>query len=300
MARRNRPRNYGFLEKFTWYVPNVADLFILLAVFLLGALLANIVVLPFVAILGREAGMEYGTLVSYPLMFIPPMIYASVKSRNNSFTRSGLKLDNSHFSPLGGALCALFVVLATLALAFCVEPILALMPEMPAVLEELLKGMTQDGSILINFLMVSIFAPFFEEWLCRGMVLRGLLGNGVKPVWAIVISALFFAFIHLNPWQAVPAFLLGCLFGYVYYKTGSLKLTMLMHFANNTFSLVFSNIDSFKDVESFMDILPGMQYWIIFAACILVMVLVIRAFARIPEEHKAGNLDPVPALFTEE
>lgn len=300
MARRVRPRNYRFLEKFTWYVPNVAELFILLAVFLLGALVANIVVLPFVAILGQEAGMEYGTLVSYPLMFIPAMIYASVKSRNNSFTRNGRKLDSRHFSPLGGALCALFVVLATLALAFCVEPLLALLPEMPEALEELLKGMTQDGSILINFLTVSIFAPFFEEWLCRGMVLRGLLGNGVRPVWAIVISALFFAFIHLNPWQALPAFLLGCLFGYVYYKTGSLRLTMLMHFANNTFSLVFSNIDAFKEAESFMDILPGMAYWIIFFACILLLVLIIRSFARIPEEHKDGNMDPVPALFSEE
>ena len=192
------------------------------------------------------------------------------------------------------------MVLATLALAFCVEPLLALLPEMPEALEELLKGMTQDGSILINFLTVSIFAPFFEEWLCRGMVLRGLLGNGVRPVWAIVISALFFAFIHLNPWQALPAFLLGCLFGYVYYKTGSLRLTMLMHFANNTFSLVFSNIDAFKEAESFMDILPGMAYWIIFFACILLLVLIIRSFARIPEEHKDGNMDPVPALFSEE
>ena len=42
------------------------------------------------------------------------------------------------------------------------------------------------------------------------MVLRGLLGHKVKPVWAIVISAAFFAIIHLNPWQAIPAFLLGC------------------------------------------------------------------------------------------
>ena len=299
MARRRKPRNYRFLEKFNWYVPGVADLFILLGVFLLGALLGNLATLPFIAIFGPEAGMEYGMLVSYPLMFIPPMLYASVKSRNNSFTHDGLKVDNRHFSPLGGALCALFVVLGTLALAFCVDPLIALLPEMPAALEELLKGLTQEGNLLLNFLTVSIFAPFFEEWLCRGMVLRGLLGNGVKPVWAIVISALFFAFIHLNPWQAVPAFLLGCLFGYVYYKTGSLKLTMLMHFTNNTFSLVMSNIDAFKDVESWLDILPGMQYWILFAACLLLLILVVRAFGRIPQEFEKGNLDPVKPLFEE-
>ena len=147
--------------------------------------------------------------------------------------------------------------------------------------------------------MVSIFAPFFEEWLCRGMVLRGLLGNKVKPAWAIVFSAIFFAVIHLNPWQAVPAFLLGCLFGYVYYKTGSLKLTMLMHFANNTFSLVISNIDAFEDMDSFLDLFPSARYWVIFFACILLLVLVIRSLGRIPQERPEGNLDPVKPLFEE-
>ena len=299
MEERNKPRNYAFLQKFTWYVPGVADMFILLALLLAGALLGNLVALPLIAILGQESGMEYAMFISYPLMFIPPMLYASVKSRNNSYTRSGLKLDNAHFSPLGGAVCALLVVLGTLALGYCEEPLVALLPEMPDVLEEMLRSMTQGDNLLINFLMVSIFAPFFEEWLCRGMVLRGLLGTKMKPVWAIVVSALFFAFIHLNPWQAIPAFLLGSLFGYVYYKTGSLKLTMLMHFANNTFSLVMSNLDAFKDAESWMDVLPGMQYWLIFFACLLVLVLVIRAFSRIPLERPQGNLDPVPSLFEE-
>ena len=125
MARRNKPRNYGFLEKFTWYVPGVADMFILLALLLAGALVGSLVSLPFVAILGQENASEYVMLISYPIMFIPPMIYASVKSRNNSFTRNGLMLDNNHFSPLGGALCALLVILSTLSAAFCSDAILA-------------------------------------------------------------------------------------------------------------------------------------------------------------------------------
>ena len=300
MAQRNKPKNYGFYEKFTWYVPGVGGMFALLAWLLLGALLGNIVTLPLVAAFGQESGTQYAMLVSYPLMFIPAMLYASIQSRNNSMTRDGLRLDSNHFSPVGGPLCALFAVLGTLGLAFCSDAILSAMPEMPEWLEEALKGLTEGGDALwLNFLMVSIFAPFFEEWLCRGMVLRGLLGNGVKPVWAIVVSALFFAFIHLNPWQAVPAFLLGCLFGFVYYKTGSLKLTMLMHFANNTFSLVMSNIDALQDAESFLEVLPGGRYWIVFAACLLMVALIINAFRRIPQEHAAGNSDPVKPLFEE-
>lgn len=300
MAKAPRPRNYEFLHKFSYYIPNVADMFILLAFLLLGGLLGNLVVLPMVALMGQDAGMQYGMLVSYPLMFIPAMIYASVKSRGNSFTKDGLLLDsNKHFKPHGGALCALLVVLATLAAAFCSDAILASMPDMPPALEELLKGLTSGDDFFVNFLMVSIFAPFFEEWLCRGMILRGLLGTKVKPVWAIVISAVFFAVIHLNPWQAVPAFLLGCLFGYVYYKTGSLKLTMLMHFANNTFALVSSRIDAFEEAESWLDVLPGARYWILFSAAILLIVLIIRAFSRIPQERPQGNMDPVKPLFEE-
>ena len=300
MSRKRRPRNFGFLEKFTYYVPGVADMFILLAMLLVGGLLGNLISLGFVAALGQDAGMQYGMLVSYPVMFIPPMMYASIKSRNNSYLRPGLLLDSKHFSPLGWALCALFVVLATISLAFCSDAILSAMPEMPYWLEEMLKGLTSDGNFWLNFLMVSIFAPFFEEWLCRGMILRGLLGNKVKPAWAIVISAVFFAVIHLNPWQAVPAFLLGCLFGFVYYRTGSLKLTMLMHFANNTFSLVMSNVDAFQDVDSWLDVLPGARYWVIFSACILVIVLIIQSFRRIPLEKESGNLDPVRPIFDEQ
>lgn len=299
MARDTRPRNYAFLEKFHYYVPGVAEMFILLALLLAGALVGSLIAIPLVAAFGQDAGMTYGMLVSYPVMFIPPMIYASIKSRNNSMYRSGLKLDSKHFKPLGGAVCAVMVMLATLAAAFCSDAILVLLPEMPDWIREALEGLTSGDDMLVNFLMVSIFAPFFEEWLCRGTILRGLLGTKMKPGWAIVVSAVFFAVIHLNPWQAVPAFLLGCLFGFVYYKTGSLKLTMLMHFTNNTFSLVMSNVDSLSEAESWLDVLPGMRYWIVFAAAILMLVLIIQAFRSIPLERPEGNMDPVKPLFEE-
>ncbi len=299
MAKRKGPRNYGFYEKFSYYLPGVADMFILLALLLLGTLLGSLLTIPFVALLGREASSQYATFISYPLMFIPPMIYASIKSRNASMVVKGLKLDSSHFSPLGGTVCAILVMLGTLALGMASDPLTNLLPQMPAWLEDALKGLTSSDNLLINFLLVSLFAPFFEEWLCRGIILRGLLGNHLKPIWAIVISAAFFAFIHLNPWQALPAFLLGCLFGYVYYKTGSLQLTMLMHFTNNTFALVLANIDAFKDADKLSDVIGGQLYWILVAASTLLVVLIVRAFRRIPLEKTEGNFDPVKPLFEE-
>ena len=295
-----KPRNYGFLEKFSYYEPGIGGMFALLGFLLFGSLAANVIALPLAGLFGAgENALQYAAFIAYPLMFIPPMLFAATQSRNNSFNRPGSKLDNEHFRPLGFALCAALVVLGTLAISFCSDAILSEMPDMPEVLEEALKSVVSGDNLLFNFIMVSIFAPFFEEWLCRGMVLRGLLAHKIKPVWAIIISAVFFGFIHLNPWQALPAILIGCLFGYVYYKTGSLKLTMLMHFANNTFALLMSNLNGFEDVETWKDVFPGERYWIIFAAGILLLALVILAFRRIVPERPEGNIDPVKPLFDE-
>ncbi|MBQ1937242.1 MAG: CPBP family intramembrane metalloprotease [Bacteroidales bacterium] len=289
-------KNYGFYGRFNHYLPKVSGMFGLLLFLLAGAVIGGIFALLVPAIYQGSSGNEVSTMVSYVVMFIPAMLYASSRSRINMMNKGGLKLDNGHFAPVGGPLSAVLVVIATLCAAYCCEPITALLPEMPEVLKAALDSMVQ-GNFFLNFLCVSIFAPFFEEWLCRGMVLRGLLGNGMKPIWAIVISAVFFAVIHANPWQAIPAFTLGVLFGYIYYKTGSLKLTMLMHFANNTFSLIMSNVPAFQEAETFRDVLQGPLYWIIFAAAALMLVLIVKKFATIKVEDNTSAFEKVPSLF---
>ncbi len=295
MGRKKRG-SFGFYGNYAYYIPGVSGMFALLGFLLIGAFIGNLVTLPFVSF-GGSSATQYATLVSYPIMFIPAMLYASSRSHRMSFSGNGLKLDNDNFGGLGAAGCTGLVVLGTLALAYCCDALTSCLPQMPEYLKQLFESMTQ-GNFILNFISVSIFAPFFEEWLCRGMVLRGLLGKGIRPLWSIVISAVFFAFIHFNPWQAVPAFILGCFFGYVYYKTGSLKLTMLMHFTNNTFSLVVSNIESLKEMDSWMDVLPGVGYWTVFAACILMLVLIVTGFRKIDvEKTETGNISVISPIF---
>ena len=297
MKRRG---NYKFLGKYTYYAPGVGGMFALLAWLLVGAFIGSIITIILGAIIGPEFIKEYGTLISYPLMFIPPMLFASSRSGVNSMNRNGWKLDNNHFAPLGATVCVLLCVAGVFSMGFWTDGIVSLLPDMPQALKDALTQLT-GGTVWANFLAVSVFAPIFEEWLCRGMVLRGLLvKTKMKPVWAIVISAVFFALIHFNPWQAIPAFLLGCLFGYVYYLTGSLKLTMFMHFANNTLALVLGHIDSMKDMESWTDIMPVSQYLVTAAACFLLTILVVLAFRRIQPQKPEGSCDEVPSLFETE
>ena len=296
---RRKTRSFDVFEGHAFYTPAVKGMFALLGLLVVGALFGSLVTILLTLACGASFATEYGTLVAYPLMFIPPMMYAGYKSRSNAVFEQGYALDSKHFGPYGGFVCALMATAAVIAAAFMTDAISAQMPPMPQWLDDALTSMTQ-GKLWVNLLCVSIFAPLFEEWLCRGMVLRGLLnakkydGSArIAPVWAILISALFFAVIHANPWQAIPAFIVGCLFGYIYYRTGSLKLTMLMHCVNNTFAVICGQIDSLKEMDTWLDVLPGRQYWVLFAAGALLLVLIVRAFGRIPVQTPAGNCDPV-------
>lgn len=297
--------NYNILDSFSHFVPGGGQILILCVWLLVGALLGNIVTLVYAALAGGSVATDAAILMSYPIMFLPAVVYALMHSRSNESFEKGFKLDNNHFKPLGGLICAALAMVGTLCLSFVSEFFIGLLPDMPAWLEEVLGGLTK-GKFWINFIAVSIFAPVFEEWLCRGMVLRGLLncrrknGRGIKPFWAITISAAFFAVIHANPWQAIAAFLLGALFGFVYYKTGSLKLTMFMHFVNNTFSLVISHIPSLKDMETWADVLDKTAYPVVFALCVLVSAFVVFEFSKVKTQSVSGNFDEVPALFDEQ
>ena len=297
--KKSARQNYDVFSGYAWYVPGVAGMFALLGWLLVGALLGNL--LSGVFLLGMGSGaIEYATLLAYPVMFIPAMVASKYVSNRNMLFENGYAVDSAHFGSRGGWLLALLCMVATVGAAFCMDLVNSLMPAMPDWLEKTLESMT-GGRFWVNFLCVSIFAPIFEEWLCRGMVLRGLLNcrrpdgsRGLKPLWAIVISAAFFAAIHGNPWQAVPAFALGLLFGYVYYRTGSLRLTMLMHFTNNTLALAMSQFADLDSADTWMDVLPTPAYIGLFVCFAVFLFWFVKDLAKIATVRPQGNCDEIP------
>ena len=166
-----------------------------------------------------------------------------------------------------------------------------------------------NGPLWVNLVTMCIFAPLFEEWMCRGVILRGLLNyehkggelsqrpRGMSPALAIVISALFFAAIHGNIWQGVTAFAIGCLMGYVYYRTGSLKLTILMHCVNNTFAVLTQKFgsDTLREAKSLVDALPLWEYAIIFCVSAVIVVLLILYLRKVELQDPQGNCDIIPS-----
>ncbi len=123
---------------------------------------------------------------------------------------------------------------------------LAWFEEMASSKEQLLKELTEYltrfnsfSQFLIGFLVIAILPAIGEELLFRGLV-QNLFNKIFKNAHlAIALSAFLFAAIHLQFYGLVPRFLLGVLFGYLYYFSGSLGLAMLGHFVNNGFTVTF-------------------------------------------------------------
>ena len=294
--RRHQGRgSYDLFSNYAHYLPDVGGMILLFVMFLIGALLGNIIVLA-LGLVSAEFAAIYGVVISYPVMFIPPLLYASAQSRRNEYFELGYALDSNNFGRMGGWMLGLIVSITTIAAAFMTDSLTKIMPEAPQWFEDAMSSI-MEAPTWLTLLSVSIFAPLFEEWLCRGLVLRGLLQKK-SPAVAISLSALFFAILHMNPWQAVPAFILGLLFGYVYYRTGSLKLTMLMHCVNNTFAVIFSKIPQFKDADCFLDVMKPWVYVCIFLACAAFTWGALVTLKAIPfnKEEARCNCNEVDAL----
>ena len=265
-----RRGSYDLFSVFDYFMPEIKDAVWMILLFVVGLMIGGGVMSALQVFMPSDLVMSYGTIIVYPLQFIPMMLYASAKSRFNEGFVEKEPLDRNGFGNRKGWSMALIVSAMAVAAAFVTEPVNMMLPEMSPETKRLME-MLLNGPVWIVLLSVSVFAPFFEEWLCRGIILRGLLKK-VGPTWAIVISAAAFGLIHGNIWQAIPAFLIGCLLGYVYYKTGSLKLTMLMHCVNNTLAVVFSRIPGLEDVEFFAEIMSPWAYILVLIAFAVTLV----------------------------
>ncbi len=260
---KRKINNFNFLTDYSWYPSGVAPVLIFLLVFILGGLILSGALAFGLKSFGLDATTEPFMLISYILLFIPALLYAKIVSAiNRNKLKEAYKIDDFKLRRKHGLWIALSI-LFTLALGIALDLINFILPPIPDYIKKLLEALT-NGNAIYGFVSICILAPLLEEWLCRGMILRSLLhykakdgSTKTRPALAIVVSASIFALIHFNIWQGIPAFVMGLAFGLVYYKTGSLKLTILMHFVNNCTAFVFAQIPAFKDSENLFDMFSG-------------------------------------------
>ena len=177
-------------------------------------------------------------------------------------------------------LVLLWAVIAALGMLIPMTWLQEHMPELPNLIEneqELLMGNYW------GYLVIGLMAPLAEEFVFRGAVLRTLLGwsspisNHPSPTAAIIISALLFAVVHLNPAQMPYAFIAGLLLGWMYWRTGSILPGMAYHWANNSAAYIVYHAYPDPDLK-LIDVFQGSETHVLMAVFFSLLILLPALF----------------------
>jgi membrane protease YdiL (CAAX protease family) len=129
------------------------------------------------------------------------------------------------WSGLGiGLLAVVADVVVAIAVNSLVRAITGHTPHRPPSVTNDLHG---AWTLPVAFVAV-VMAPLGEETLFRGFILQGL-EQGLSRWRAILISAAFFAFVHVYPLAMPSVFVIGILFALLYLRRRSLLATMTAH-----------------------------------------------------------------------
>ena len=121
---------------------------------------------------------------------------------------------------------------------------------------------------IAGLLFGCIFCPILEEIGFRGILLGGLLKSGSRPWVAILISAIVFALFHGVGVKFVGSLVFAVFVGWLYWRTGSIILCMIVHIVNN--SLSFIDLTGQSDAVCLL----------ILVGCLLLLALGIWWFAK--------------------
>ena len=130
------------------------------------------------------------------------------------------------------------VLLVSTVFVFAAMYVLNLLIEqvgIPNTMEDTFIEMSRNP---LGLLSIALLAPILEEMLFRGAIEGRLLRMWQNPWGAIIVSSLVFGVVHMNPAQIPFAFLLGVMFGWLYYRTGSLLPGIIGHVLNNSVAAV--------------------------------------------------------------
>lgn len=118
---------------------------------------------------------------------------------------------------------------------------------LPDLMEDTFMEMADEP---LGVVSMALLAPIVEEMMFRGAI-QGYLMRRCSNAWTgIIVTALIFGAIHMNPQQVVYATLLGLIFGWIYYRTRSLLPVIVGHVLNNSVAVASMKIWGTEDIEA--------------------------------------------------
>lgn len=113
------------------------------------------------------------------------------------------------------------------------------------------------GIMILNLFIIAILPAIAEEFVFRGVfqkIFYKLFRSGHVAVW---FTAFLFSALHFQFFGFVPRFILGLVFGYLFFWSGTLWLPVISHFVNNAFPVILAYIQGMEK----MSVPPDVPLW---------------------------------------
>ena len=140
---------------------------------------------------------------------------------------------------------------------------------------------------ILDFIASFMIIPFTEELVFRGVIF-GELKNKIHPVLAAVISSLIFGILHGVSVHIGYAFICGIVLSLVYYYTGSIWVSYIVH---ALFNLIGSSVFALVDSGIFGDLTDISNFSAFFLAVFEIICILpgIAGFLLIMAIYKEKN-----------
>ncbi len=137
--------------------------------------------------------------------------------------------------------------LATVALAFCMIPLVSLVNMISSMfvtnnVDSTLAVVVEANPMWLNLILIALIPAVVEEFIFRGLIFNGYKKR--NPLMAILLSAFLFGLIHMNVNQFSYAFIIGIIFALLTYATGSIIPSTIAHFVINGNSVVMTHLSA--------------------------------------------------------
>ena len=269
--------------------------FIFLVILLVSSLVGAAISAAFM--FASDLGMKNAQGISSILMFVvPPIVYYFITRKEHAMPALGFRAVNKPW---------LLYILIGAALMFVSLPVtnqltawneamnfgstFERLEEYMKTLEEAAQAATEKmlkadniGGLLFNLLIIALIPAVGEELTFRGVLQQGLTRR-MNPHVAIILSAAIFSFIHFQFYGFLPRMFLGILLGYMFYVSGSLWTSILMHFVNNGTAVVLYYLNDKGIVNVDVDHFGAMSPTMVAISAVVTIALIVVCWRKSKE-----------------
>ncbi|MBE6148451.1 MAG: CPBP family intramembrane metalloprotease [Firmicutes bacterium] len=132
----------------------------------------------------------------------------------------------------------------------------------------LIESFLNFDNLVLAILVTALLPAIAEEILFRGVIFNSF-NKKYGAMVAILVSALIFGVYHMNWLQGLFAFILGLSLAYVYLKSGSLFVPIILHFINNLIAVLVNHYEVLN-----FSISSGCGIYLVISALILTILAI--------------------------